>query len=217
MTEEEIKMVAKQLRKPQGEFATEIGKKMNEGNLQINKYAIAELNTQPGETILEIGMGNGFFVKDIVSIDNSINYYGCDFSEDMINQASMLNEQFVKNGQVQFHLSNANKLPLENASINKVLTINTLYFWDDTTVVLNELKRVLKPAGEVVIAIRPKDAMETYPVTKYGFNTFSAKDLEDLLTKNGFTLQNTLEVEEKEMEFLDGTMKDEFVIVRASV
>ncbi|MBK7811139.1 MAG: hypothetical protein IPI50_07870 [Saprospiraceae bacterium] len=63
MDEQTLKEIAKQLRQPSGEFATQVGQKMNEGNLHINLNTIEALNLQKGDHILEIGMGNGFFVK----------------------------------------------------------------------------------------------------------------------------------------------------------
>ena len=59
MDEEKLKTIAAQLRQPSGEYAIEVGKKMNEGNHDINLYTIKALNLKPGDNILEIGMGNG--------------------------------------------------------------------------------------------------------------------------------------------------------------
>ena len=63
LTEEEIKEVAAQLRKPVGENGTEIGKLMNVGNAPMNRHTLAVLNPEPNDSILEVGMGNGFFVR----------------------------------------------------------------------------------------------------------------------------------------------------------
>src|SRR5690606_24770340 len=177
MTEEEFKIMAQQLRKPEGEDGLKVGKTMNLGNLQMNMQSIKELNTTTNEHILEIGMGNGFFVKDIIGSDQSIKYTGCDYSPVMIDEASNINKEFIKRGQAKFHLANAEELPFKNEVFDKILTVNTLYFWDDITRVFNEIKRVLKPKGELVITIRPKDEMANYPVTKYGFKTFNKPDL----------------------------------------
>src|SRR5690606_27050094 len=166
--------------------------------------------------ILEIGMGNGFFVKDITGSDQSIKYTGCDFSQAMIKEASNINKEFIKKGQVEFHLANAEELSFKNEVFDKVLTINTLYFWDDIPQVFNEIKRVLKPKGVLVITIRPKEEMDNYPITKYGFKTFSKADLTTLLAENGFKVVNAFEREEAEREFADIKMKDKFIIVKAS-
>ena len=216
MEEIELQEIAQQLRKPDGEQGIKVGETMNTGNFHINKYTIEEVDAQANEILLEIGMGNGFFVKDILSKDASITYFGCDFSKDMVNESSIHNELYIQNGQAKFLFANADNLPIEDNTIDKLFTINTIYFWDNVTTVLNEIHRVLKPEGELVIAIRPKEEMETYPMTKYGFKMFSAEDLENILIDHDFMVLNTLEVEEKEQEFLETKMKDKFIITRAS-
>ncbi len=124
MDEQTLKEIAKQLRQPSGEFATQVGQKMNEGNLHINLNTIEALNLQKGDHILEIGMGNGFFVKNILSTDHSIKYTGCDISEAMVAESSKQNETWIASGQAHFQLADANELPFDPSSFNKVFSIN---------------------------------------------------------------------------------------------
>ena len=77
----DFEAIASQLRKPHGDQGAEVGKMMNKGNRLMNLAAIEQLNVEPKDNILEIGMGNGIFVRDILEKDSSILYTGCDFSE----------------------------------------------------------------------------------------------------------------------------------------
>lgn len=79
MTEDTIKLIAEQLRQPHGTSGEEMGETMNKGNLKMNLGTIAALDLQPHQHILEIGMGNGFFVSEILSAHKNILYKGCDF------------------------------------------------------------------------------------------------------------------------------------------
>ena len=203
MDEEKLKTIAAQLRQPSGEYAIEVGKKMNEGNHDINLYTIKALNLKPGDNILEIGMGNGLFVKNIVQADNSITYTGLDFSEIMIDEADKQNEIFIKSGQVKFILENAEKLPFESELFDKIFSVNTIYFWDQPGLVFSEIHRVLKPGGQIIISIRPKSVMQHYPFTKYGFTMFTKYELQNLLTDNNFRVTTTLEKEEPNLEIGD--------------
>ncbi len=201
MDEEILKSIASQLRQPHGEHAVEIGKKMNVSNLHINLNTIEALELQDNDNILEIGMGNGLFVKDVLSKANALHYAGCDFSESMIEESGKYNSDYVKSGQASFHLTNASQLPFEKEVFDKVFTINTIYFWENTTQVLSEIRRVLKPDGKITIAIRPKSLMDHYPFVKYGFNTFCKEDLVKLLSENQFKITDVLEKEEPAQEF----------------
>ena len=200
MDEEIFKAIAGQLRQPKGEYAIRVGEKMNESNADINLTTIEALNLSTGDNILEIGMGNGYFVKDILLSGNLIKYTGCDISEIMVDQACKHNEQFIKSGQVQFHLSNADNLPFANETFDKVFSVNTIYFWDDQQSALSEIGRVLKPKGQITISVRPKSVMEHYPFVKYGFAMFTKNDLIDLLAENNFKITQIVEKKEPEQE-----------------
>ncbi|ELR73047.1 SAM-dependent methyltransferase [Fulvivirga imtechensis AK7] len=215
MDESTLKSIAGQLRQPSGEHAVEVGEKMNDGNLHININTIAALQLTANDNILEIGMGNGFFVKDILSTDPSIRYTGLDFSEAMVREACKRNSGFINKGQAQFLMGDARNLPFDNAMFSKVFTVNTIYFWEDQEQVLSEIKRVLKPGGKVFIAIRPKSVMKLYPFVKYGFNMFNKKELADLLLGIGFNICEILEKKEPEQEINGEKMRVETLIVCA--
>jgi len=198
MNDDELREFASQLRKPKGQTGIDIGEKMNKGNVHMNRFTIKVLAVAPGDNILEIGMGNGFFVKEILDIHPSVTYVGCDYSELMVEQSIKLNHEFVREGRAKFLTATANALPFKNETFNKIFTVNTLYFWDDYDAVLTEIKRILKPGGELIISIRPKSLMQYYPFVQYGFTMFSADEAKDLLLKNGFVLSRIIERDEPE-------------------
>ncbi|HYF68012.1 MAG TPA: methyltransferase domain-containing protein [Ohtaekwangia sp.] len=200
MDEEQLKAIAAQLRKPDGEFGKQLGVRMNDGNRYINRDTIASLTPSAGDNILEIGMGNGFFVNEIISGDPSIRYTGCDFSEAMVVEATRLNEDLVKKGRAKFIHAAADNIPFAANAFNKVFTVNTLYFWEDPSRTLNEIRRLLTLHGQLIIAIRPRSSMEQLPFVKYGFTMFSKEELIDLLSRNSFKVLNIGEKAEPEQE-----------------
>ncbi|MES2703506.1 MAG: class I SAM-dependent methyltransferase [Bacteroidota bacterium] len=203
MDEDTLKIIAAQLRQPKGQHAVQVGEKMNEGNLHINLNTFGALKLRASDNILEIGMGNGFFVKNILLADDSIKYTGCDFSEAMVEEARKQNEAFTRAGQAEFYVADVNELPFNDGSFDKVFSINTIYFWDNLQVALSEIWRVLKPNGQITISVRPRSVMEHYPFVKYGFAMFTKDDLVELLAGNRFTVTGILEKDEPEIE-LDG-------------
>ncbi|OUS01034.1 SAM-dependent methyltransferase [Flavobacteriales bacterium 33_180_T64] len=215
MDEKTLRTIAGQLRQPSGNYAIQVGKKMNEGNLHINLNTFKALNLTKRDHILEIGMGNGFFVENILSSDNSIKYTGCDFSEIMVVEARKQNNVFITNGQARFCKANANDLPFDSEFFDKVFSINTIYFWDNPKIVLSEIWRVLKPGGQITISVRPKSIMEHYPFVKYGFKMFTKEDLAELISKNNFKVIDILEKNEPEVEINGELIKTSTLLIKA--
>ncbi len=215
MDEQSLQQLAAQLRQPTGEEGIKTGEWMNRGNVHINLDTLAIVNATAVDNILEIGMGNGFFINKILQQHNSIQYTGADFSDVMIAEAERLNEAWIKNGQAKFVLTNGITLPFANGSFNKIFTINTIYFWDDSIKILDEIKRVLQPKGKFIITLRPKRQMINYPFTKYGFNMFSKQDATQLLAQNGFTIAQAIEKQEPDFELNGKMVTMESVIIEA--
>ena len=217
ITEQDLRDIAAQLRKPEGESGLVMASMMNDGNAAINLHTIAVLNPQPGDTILEVGMANGYFVKNILGIAEDITYFGCDYSKDMVQLAEELNEKFVQSGRAEFVHGDIRSLPYETNSFDKVFTVNTFYFWDDHRNAVMELKRVLKPEGELILANRPKRIMDTLSVTEYGFTKLSNEAIIELFRKEGFEQVEYTEVKEPDQHAFQTAKKRESVIFKFSI
>ncbi|MBX2841181.1 MAG: class I SAM-dependent methyltransferase [Flammeovirgaceae bacterium] len=200
MDEQTLKIIAQQLRKPEGEHANAVGNKMNDGNKVINLQTIAAMGTKAHDYILEIGMGNGFFVKDLFKINKNITYSGCDYSAEMVAEAEKNNKNLIVQKKAEFILSNGENLPFEKEIFDQVMTINTLYFWENPKPYFEEIRRVLKEEGKLIIGIRPKSVMKGYPFVKYGFNMFSKEELIALLSQNKFEIEKVEENIEPDQE-----------------
>lgn len=210
--QEFLKIIAAQLRKPSGELGNEVAEKMNESNREMNLATINSLEIKDGESILEIGMGNGFFVKHIFTKSERLRYIGCDYSEDMVTLSRKVNQQLIDSGEASFLHAEAHNLPCDDESIDKLFTVNTLYFWNNNEAILSEFKRVLKPKGMVCISIRPERCLKKYPSTQYNFEYFKIESVTELLKENGFHVTNIIEQKEPEVVVLEKKITPEFAI-----
>jgi ubiquinone/menaquinone biosynthesis C-methylase UbiE len=207
--------MAAQLRRPHGENAAEVGAIMNESNAILNRRTIAMIKSGSNGSILEVGMGNGYFVPEILERFPDCVYLGCDFSEEMIRDASERNQSLIAEKKVSFVFAEAHQLPVDSASVDVVLTINTLYFWNDPLEVLREFKRVLKPGGQLLIGIRPKSIMKNFPFVQYGFTLYSKEALITVLEDSGFKIASVLEQEEPDLEIDGNTIYMESLVADA--
>jgi ubiquinone/menaquinone biosynthesis C-methylase UbiE len=215
MEEQKYVRMAAQLRKPEGEDGIKAGESMNQGNKFQNLQTIDALNPSPNDRILEIGMGNGLFVKEVLKRHPSIRYTGFDHSSIMVNEAKKINSELIAQRSAEFVLGDVSRLPFPEKSFNKIFTINTIYFWKDIAGTFKQLRRVLTPGGTLIISIRPKRQMENYPFTRYGFTMYSTAELKELLIENRFGVKQVFENREPEYEFNGNLLTMENVIIES--
>ena len=66
----------------------------------------------------------------------------------------------VAEGRAEFRTGTVETLPFAEASFDKALTVNTIYFWTSLEVGLAEIARVLVQGGRLVVGFVPKARME---------------------------------------------------------
>jgi ubiquinone/menaquinone biosynthesis C-methylase UbiE len=135
----------------------------------------------------------------------------------MVEEASKKNKNFIDKKRASFIHADANNLPFENNSFDKIFTVNTFYFWDNHSSVLAELKRVLKKDGSLIISIRPSHNLEKFPVTKYDFSILSQQEILKLLNTNGFNSIEITEIKEPNQPHFGGMGERECTIFSCSL
>jgi len=213
-SEEDFKNIAKQLSHPEGEYGIKTGETMNASNIGMTNAAIEVLNLRDGDNILEIGHGNGGHIADLLSKAENLKYSGADISETIIAEAKRLNQDFLTNETVNFHLTNGTDLPFADNQFEKIFTVNTIYFWDRPHHYISEIVRVLKPGGKFVLCFADKTFMENLPFTKYGFTLYEIEAVIDLLKNAGFS-NGTFEKKTEQIKSNVGLMveRDYYVVI----
>jgi SAM-dependent methyltransferase len=176
---------SKQLRRPSGWFGRRfMGPALNRGNQRMLDAAVEALAPLSGERIVDIGFGGGHALDLIRTRVAPARPAGVEIS------AAMVERGRARWGDtVDVHLADVVAMPFEAASCDGVLSVNTLYFWQNPAAALGEIKRVLKPDGRVVLGIRRKVFLLLSPVSWFGFRLYSVRDLAQLLRAAGFVVE----------------------------
>lgn len=183
MTEQELKILAKNLANPEGEKGKEVAKMMNETNISMTKETIKALYLTDNEKVLELGHGNAGHLSYLLDFAENIQYTGLEISETMKSEAENINSKYLS--QANFQLYDGNKIPFENKSFDKVMTVNTIYFWENPVEFFNEIYRVLKKNGSFVLTFAKKDFMKNLPFTS-NFKLYNYEDVEELVAQTNF-------------------------------
>lgn len=193
--------IAKQLANPSGKLGIDVALGMNTLNEFISKTTYELLKIKDNESVLEIGLGNGKFIEDILNYGSSISFTGIDISETMIAEAKNNNGTLIETGAVDLFKADIEKIPVWNETFDKVCTVNTIYFWKNPSLALNEVYRVLKRDGILIVSFRPFIKNQTLDFTKYGFKEYRAEDFESLIQQTAFRIVKKIEKTEPEKEF----------------
>lgn len=183
---EDIKMIAQQLRKPPGEFANTIAEKMGVGNRPPYDLTLDTMENRDNDSILEIGFGSGSHFPDLFAKAKDLQVTGIDYSAEMTELATQNNETLVKCDRLNLYTGSSDNLPFSESSFDIIFCNMVIYFWDDPTEHLSEIKRVLKPDGKFYTGMRTRKSMLQFPFTKYGFNLFEVEEWKSILEDNGF-------------------------------
>jgi ubiquinone/menaquinone biosynthesis C-methylase UbiE len=138
---------------------------------QLNERAVRLLRPSPSDRVLEIGFGHGRTIERLAKAVNDGCVCGVDVSESMLNMAIGRNRRAIAEGRVELRKGDCASIPFEGASFDGALAIHTLYFWSDPAACLREIRRVLKPNGQLVLGFLRSDSLQRnrFPEEIYTF------------------------------------------------
>ncbi len=113
------------------------------------QHTLNKLSVKRGEKILDVGCGVGFLSYEIaLQTGDSGRVSGIDQNSEMIRHANKRCEN-LRN--TEFSEANANELPFPEESFDAACCTQVLLYVNDVAQVISEIKKVLKPAGRIII------------------------------------------------------------------
>jgi len=168
------------------------GPKMEQHHLDITEKTIRLMNLRPGERILDLGCGSGWATRLLARMvgegpEGFGQVVGVDVSDEMIRVARADSKEFEN---VMFVWGSATQIPWEENFFDKVLSIESFYYWPDQERGLAELFRVMAPKGRLFILINLyKDnpySLQWVDKLKVPVHVRSAQEYVDMLQAHAF-------------------------------
>ena len=157
---------------------------MNRHNARINAFALQQLKVDKTERVLEIGFGGGVTLPHL--LENAGFVAGLDRSADVVERAQSRFSRAVASGEAAFQVGAVESLPYELGSFEKILTVNTVYFWKSLDEGFGQIHRVLVPGGSVVTGFFPREFMDRMGLPPDIFSTRTVDEVVAALRRVGF-------------------------------
>ena len=123
--------MAAQLGRPEGDIGIAVGDYMSAINAQLIKAAYSYLAPPPQGRVLEIGVGNGKLIGDLLEIAPGVSYVGVDVSETMVYEARKNNQALRKESRLMLHVASVEALPFPDADFDAVVCQFGVMFFPD--------------------------------------------------------------------------------------
>ena len=168
------------------------GEEMERHHLDITEKTVRMMQLRPGERVLDLGCGAGWASRILARLvgegpEGFGQVVGLDISDEMIRRARATSKDFDN---IMFVCGSAEQVPWEENFFDKILSVESFYYYASQERALGELFRVLAPKGQLFILINLyKDnhySLRWVDELKVPVQVRSEQEYIDLLKKHAF-------------------------------
>lgn len=178
-------------RKPHGSAGEEMLKGMNEHHHAVTGWALEFLDLNGSSRVLDIGCGGGETLRRMAELVTEGHLTGLDYSPLSVRLSSELNRESVESGKMDIISSSVSDMPFDDDSFDRIITVESFYFWPDPSNDLREVLRVLDRDGIFLITAdihgdAELSAEDKENVDKYRLFNPTVREFRELLENAGF-------------------------------
>lgn len=168
------------------------GEKMERHHLDITEKTIRRMKLRPGDRVLDLGCGSGWATRLLARFvgDGPQGFgqvVGLDISDEMVRQAREASRDFDN---ILYVWGSALRIPWEENFFDKVLSVESFYYYPDQERALMELFRVMSPRGRLFILINlytdNRYSLQWVDKLKVPVHVRSAAEYVELFRKHAF-------------------------------
>jgi ubiquinone/menaquinone biosynthesis C-methylase UbiE len=130
------------------------GEEMEQHHSSITQQTLELMKLKPGQRVLDLGCGAGWASRLLAQRGGGGEHpgqvVGLDVSDEMIRRARAASTQLDN---LLFVVGSAQQIPWQEDYFDKVLSVESFYYYGDQGGALDELRRVMAPGGELYILI----------------------------------------------------------------
>ena len=176
--------------KPVGKAGEEMLIRMNASHYDVTGWALDFMELSGNETVLDIGCGGGETLKRI-SQKTTGHLTGLDYSPVSVKMTSQRNAEIIASGRMNVIEASVEKMPFSDNSFDRIITVESFYFWKNPPENLKEVHRVLATDGIFLIVADIHGGIELSGkqlenIRKYNLYNPAPEEFYELLSDAGF-------------------------------
>jgi arsenite methyltransferase len=126
------------------------GESMETEHRPIVEPTLELMHLEPMDAVLDVGCGGGWLVREIAGRIPQGRATGMDVADEMIARARRASAN-LRNA--EFIVGTVNAIPRESNSFDKVISVESSYYWPDPARGIREIFRVLRRGGSAWVLI----------------------------------------------------------------
>src|SRR5882757_4885609 len=174
------------------------GDEMESHHSDITEQTLALMDIQTADRILDLGCGTGWASRRMARIVTAGEVVGLDVADEMLRRAEQASSAFRN---VRYAWGSAENIPEADNAFNKVLSVESFYYYADQGKALEELRRVMSPGAKLSILINLyKDnhySLRWQTELKVPVQALSELEYKALLEKHGFNNVQTQRIPDR--------------------
>jgi ubiquinone/menaquinone biosynthesis C-methylase UbiE len=191
-----------QCRKPSGWFGRVIIWSMNRSHSRLTDWGLTHVTIGPRDVVLDVGCGGGRTVAKLAALATEGRVCGLDHSEASVAAARRTNRRRIAEGRVEVRQGSVSALPWADATFDLVTAVESHFWWPDLPHDMQEVQRVLKPGGRVLLIAEFYDggrhARYAERLARFsGMASLTVGDHREVLSNAGFTGAEVVEEERR--------------------
>jgi SAM-dependent methyltransferase len=136
---------------PTGRRGRVVAALMNKGHEALTLWGLTYVNIEGDYVILDVGCGGGKTLSRLAQQAPLGKVFGIDYSSDMVAYSRKVNKKLIAENRVEIREGSVDKTGFPDNFFDLVTAIETYYFWPSLSDAFQEIKRVLKPGGRLLM------------------------------------------------------------------
>jgi SAM-dependent methyltransferase len=126
---------------------------MNTSHSHLTDWGLRHVPIEKNFTILDVGCGGGRTIQKLAAAAAQGKVYGVDYAGGSVAASRAKNAKLIQEGRVEIKQASVSQLPFPESRFELVTAVETQYYWPNLVKDMQEVLRVLKPGGTLIIIL----------------------------------------------------------------